>query len=170
MPGTTEDFDPDRIFSALSAHKVAFVVIGGIARVLHGSAQTTGDSDVLVARDEQNLNNLAAALADLDARLMVGHEVRAFRADSDRLRMGVNFSWMTTAGQVDTFGEAEGGFRYDDVVQNAVEVITAAGNRIKVASIDQLLEMKRRLVRPKDVRDVEELEQLKALSRQLNLD
>jgi hypothetical protein len=71
---------------------------------------------------------------------------------------------------VDTFGEAEGGFRYDDVVQNAVEVITAAGNRIKVASIDQLLEMKRRLVRPKDVRDVEELEQLKALSRQLNLD
>jgi hypothetical protein len=84
--------------------------------------------------------------------------------------MGVNFSWMTTAGQVDTFGEAEGGFRYDDVVQNAVEVITAAGNRIKVASIDQLLAMKRRLVRPKDVRDVEELEQLKALSRQLNLD
>lgn len=168
VPGRAEDFDPDRILSALCAHGVAFVVIGGIARVLHGSAQATGDSDVLVARDEENLIKLAAALGDLDARLMAGRDLLDFGPDLDRLRMGLNFSWMTTGGQVDTFGEVEDGFRYQDVVKDAVEVVTAAGNRIRVASIDQLLRMKRLLRRPKDVRDVEELEQLKALSRELD--
>lgn len=163
MPGRAEDFDPDRIFSALCAHGVAFVVIGGVARVLHGSAQATGDSDLLVARDDRNLKNLADALGDLDARLMAGREVLAFGADLDRLRMGLNFSWMTSGGQADTFGEVEDGVRYEDVVEGALEVITVGGNQVKVATIDQLLEMKRPLTRPKDVRDVEELEELKAL-------
>jgi len=132
--------------------------------VLHGSAQATGDSDVLIAREEENLGRLAAALTDLDARLMGGREVLAFGADLDRLRMGLNFSWMTIGGQVDTFGEVDGGFRYEDVIEDSAGVVTAAGNEIRVASIDQLLAMKRRLTRPKDVRDVEELEQLKALT------
>ena len=132
--------------------------------MLHGSAQATGDSDVLIAREEENLGRLAAALTDLDARLMGGREVLAFGADLDRLRMGLNFSWMTIGGQVDTFGEVDGGFRYEDVIEDSAGVVTAAGNEIRVASIDQLLAMKRRLTRPKDVRDVEELEQLKALT------
>jgi hypothetical protein len=163
VPGRPEDFDPDRIFGALCAHGVAFVVIGGIARVLHGSAQATGGSDVLVARDVANLKKLAAALGDLDARLMAGREALDFGADLDRLRRGLNFSWMTTAGQVDVFGEVEGGLRYPEVAKDAIEVVTAGGNVIRVASIDRLLDMKRRLTRPKDVRDVEELEQLKTL-------
>ena len=168
MSGRAEDFDPDRIFSALGARGVAFVVIGGIARVLHGSAQATGDSDVLVACDIDNLVKLTAALVDLDARLMAGSEVLDFGADIDRLRMGLNFSWMTSGGQVDTFGEVEGGFRYEDVIQDAIKAVTAAGNSIRVASIDTLLQMKRPLSRPKDVRDVEELEQLRVLDRELN--
>jgi hypothetical protein len=145
-------------------------VIGGVARILHGSAQATGDSDVLVARDAENLKNLAAALDHLEARLMAGHEVLAFGADLDRLRMGLNSSWMTRAGQLDTFGEVEGGVCYDEVIENAIEVVTAAGNRIKIASLEQLLEMKRHLRRPKDVRDMEELEQLKMLHAELDQD
>ena len=47
-------------------------------------------------------------------------------------------------------------------------MVTAAGNRIRTASIDQLLEMERPLRRPKDVCDVEERDHLKALGDELD--
>lgn len=70
-------FDPDRIFGALSAHGVQFVVIGGLAAAAHGVSRSTYDADVLIETSETNLAALERARS---ARCRIQHAAPA--ADS----------------------------------------------------------------------------------------
>lgn len=64
--------DADELFAYLDRHGVRYVLIGGLAAVLHGSPLLTSDADICPARDPDNLIRLAAALDDLDARIRAG--------------------------------------------------------------------------------------------------
>jgi hypothetical protein len=55
------------ILEALTRHRVDFIVVGGVAGVLHGSPLHTDDLDILYSLDEQNRERLLAALAELGA-------------------------------------------------------------------------------------------------------
>ena len=59
------DFDPARMLAALADRKVRFVLIGGMAAVLHGDVGVTVDLDVVPERSDENLQRLAQALRDL---------------------------------------------------------------------------------------------------------
>ena len=63
------EFDPTRLLRALVDGQVDFVVIGGVAAVLHGSARNTFDLDICFASDPSNLEALGATLVGLEARL-----------------------------------------------------------------------------------------------------
>lgn len=140
------------------------MVIGGIAGTLHGAARPTQDVDVLVGRDPDNLGRLALALRSLRASLRAGAEEPIdLSIDTDRLLMGMNFSWATSAGDVDTFGEVDGGFTYQTVLEGAWEAVTSGGTRILVVSLPQLMAMKRASARPKDQLALLELNELRAL-------
>src|SRR5258708_20453640 len=102
-------FDPDVGFRALVEKAVDFIVIGGIARVFHGSAYPTLDADIVVRRDRDNLRKLSVALNSIGAQLLAGSETLPVTPDLDRLWMGMNFSWGAQAGQGDTFVGWEGG-------------------------------------------------------------
>ncbi len=43
-----------RIIEVLAKKKVRFILIGGMAAVVHGSARATYDIDVVYARDSEN--------------------------------------------------------------------------------------------------------------------
>ena len=43
--------DPERLFAVLRGHRVDYVLIGGLAAVLHGSALVTNDADICPDRD-----------------------------------------------------------------------------------------------------------------------
>ena len=58
----------DLILSALERNRVSYVVIGGFARVVHGSAETTRGLDIVPSLREENLRRLGRVLDDLDAR------------------------------------------------------------------------------------------------------
>jgi hypothetical protein len=60
--------DFDRIFAALSAGKVRYLVVGGVAVVLHGHPCFTADLDLVVALDPDNARAAIAALATLGYR------------------------------------------------------------------------------------------------------
>ena len=62
-------FDPERIFEALADSHVRFVLIGGMAAILHGDAGVTMDIDISPANDTENLDRLAEALRGLRARI-----------------------------------------------------------------------------------------------------
>ena len=60
--------DPVRIFEALERHGVEYLTIGGVAVNAHGHLRNTRDVDVLIEWTAENMQRLAAALAELDAK------------------------------------------------------------------------------------------------------
>ena len=60
-------FDPYALFEALEGHRVSYVVIGGFARVVHGSGELTRGLDIVPSLREDNLRHLANVLEDLGA-------------------------------------------------------------------------------------------------------
>jgi hypothetical protein len=61
--------DPECLFTVLEGHSVDYVLVGGLAGVLHGSTVMTNDADVVPSRESENPRRLSAALVDLGARL-----------------------------------------------------------------------------------------------------
>ncbi len=61
--------DFERLLQALHTAGVKFVLGGGLAMVAHAAATLTGDVDVCYARDPENLERLAQALAPFHPRL-----------------------------------------------------------------------------------------------------
>src|SRR6266568_6324718 len=96
-------FDPLRILKTLERHGVRFVIIGGIAGRLWGSTTVTNDLDICYARDAENLNALALALAELKVRLRGTDRDLPFVADARSLKMGDQFTFSTIAGNFDIF-------------------------------------------------------------------
>ena len=58
----------EEIFACLDRHNVDYVLIGGLAAVLHGSPLPTLDADICPSREVDNLRRLASALEEMDAR------------------------------------------------------------------------------------------------------
>ena len=54
--------DLEKTVGMLTRNQIRFILIGGWAAALHGSARTTLDVDVVYARDRENVRNLATAL------------------------------------------------------------------------------------------------------------
>jgi len=92
---TEPAFDPLGALRTLSAHGVRFVLIGGYAAALRGSPMLTGDLDICFARDDANLEALAAALREggLQATLRDAPEDVPFRLDAATLKAGDHFTF-----------------------------------------------------------------------------
>ncbi|HEX6620937.1 MAG TPA: hypothetical protein VF024_14815 [Solirubrobacteraceae bacterium] len=61
-----------------------FVVIGGVAAILHGSARNTFDLDICFASDPGNREALGSTLVGLQAQLRGVAEPVAFTPDAGR--------------------------------------------------------------------------------------
>jgi predicted nucleotidyltransferase len=150
------EFDPGRILGLLTARGVDFVVIGGIAAVLHGSARATQDLDISFATDEPNLVALGKVLVELNARLRGVEDDVPFVADHDTLRRVENLTLETTAGDFDLLARPDGAPPYARLRQNADRYDIGAF-AVLVATVEDLLAMKRAAGRPKDLADIAEL-------------
>src|SRR5919197_24604 len=80
------EFRVDRLLRVLTAHGVDFVIVGGIAATLLGSARDTFDLDICPASDRANLDALGKALLELGARLRGVDESVPFILDGQTLR------------------------------------------------------------------------------------
>lgn len=156
--------DSTELLRRLTTRGVDFVVIGGIAAVLHGSARITQDLDVCFATDDGNLHALGGVLTDLGARLRgVGEDV-PFVADARTLRHVAVLTLVTELGALDVLTRPSGAPTYQRLRQRADRV--DLGNfTVLVTAIDDLLAMKRAAGRPKDLADIAELEAIARLRR-----
>jgi hypothetical protein len=150
------------LLGALHAHHVRFVLIGGLAMIAQGSDAITRDVDIYYARDPDNLTALAQALAPLHPRLRGADENLPFRWDARTLRSGLNFTLSTDAGAIDLLGEAAGAEPFEALWNRSSEM-ELFGVPVRVASVEQLIAMKRAAGRPKDQVHLLELERLRAL-------
>jgi len=144
------------LLELLDRHSVDFIVIGGIAGIVHGSAYPTFDFDVVYARDEQNLKRMAAALTELGVTLRGAPPDLPFQPDARALAAGCNFTFESEYGDFDILGEAAGMRDYATMRTDA-KLEDLWGFSVRVASVDDLIRMKRAAGRPKDKSMAEEL-------------
>lgn len=150
------------VVTALLQQGVRFVIVGGWAMRAHGSSFHNADLDLCCARDAENLLVLAEALAPLHPRLRGAPEGLRLALDARTLRSGANFTLVTDSGDLDLLGDAAGVESFEALWQRAVEM-ELFGVRVRVASLEDLIAMKRAAGRVKDQPHLLELERLRRL-------
>jgi hypothetical protein len=156
--------DPGAILRRLVERGVDFVVIGGIAAVLQGSARNTFDLDICFATDDVNLAALGDVLVALGARLKGVEEDIPFVLDRRMLRQVELLTLVTSSGELDVLSRPPGAPPYQELRRGA-DRYDLGGFNVSVASVDDLIAMKEAAGRPKDLLDIEELEAIKRLRR-----
>jgi predicted nucleotidyltransferase len=150
MPLDAEDsFDPVPVLEAFARGGIDFVVIGGVAGGVHGSAYGTYDVDLAYARDRGNLERIAEVLRNLDAHLRGAPADLPFQLDALSLEAGGNFTFATSMGSIDLLAYATGAPPYEELRRRAT-VIDIGGHPVRVASLDHLIAMKESTGRTKD--------------------
>ncbi len=151
--------DFERLVAALAEAEVEFVIVGGLAATVHGSARLTQDIDVVYGRSTGNIERLVSALSPLQPYLRGVPAGLPFDWSRSTIERGLNFTLTTTAGDIDLLGEITGGGRYEDLVAHAIE-LELFGYPCLTLDLPWLIRVKRAAGRPKDLEVIAELEAL----------
>ena len=153
----------EAVTKALNAAQVRYLVVGGVAVVLHGYLRTTGDLDLVIQLEHTNLSRALEALQSL------GFRPKAPVRFSDFANSETRQSWITTKGltvlslasprlpafEVDLFASEP--FDFDSVYARAADV-KLDHVAVRVIGLDDLIDLKLRVGRPQDTTDVAALQ------------
>jgi len=151
--------DYARLLRVLAESGTDFVLVGGIAAAVHGSARGTSDVDVVYARTPENISRLVSALAPLEPYLRGAPPGLPFTWDAATVSRGLNFTLTTTAGDLDVLGEITLGGTYEKLLP-FTELVEVFGIECRCLSLERLIAVKRAAGRPKDHESLAELEAL----------
>lgn len=136
---------------------VEFILIGGAAAAVHGSARLTLDIDIVYRRSSENIQRLVLALTPYRPYLRGVPPGLPFRWELATIQRGLNFTLTTDIGDLDLFGEIAGGGTFEDLLPHSV-TIQVFGVECRCLGLERLIEVKRAAGRPKDLEAVAELE------------
>ena len=147
--------DPERLVTTLAKHGVRYVLIGALAARMQGFPRVTADADVTPANDPANLQQLATALRELNARVYTEAvpEGLAFDCSAAMLSRATMWNLVTDAGRVDVSFQPAGTDGYDDLARGAVQY-DVFGTVLQVARLEDIVRSKEAANRPKDRQDV----------------
>src|SRR5687767_2473755 len=104
----------EKVVRLFNSSKIEYIVIGGWAAILHGSARTTSDSDFVYRRSTSNIEKLVNALQPFSPYLRGAPPGLPFKFDKATVRNGLNFTLTTDGlGDLDLLGEVAGGGNYE---------------------------------------------------------
>ncbi len=136
---------------------VDFVIVGGVAVVLQASPRFTRDLDICYATEQDNLLRLGGVLVDLGAMLRDIDEDLPFVPDARTLTRTQILTLSTGEGDIDLLVNPDGSPDYARLRSRA-DLMDLDGLTVAVASIEDLIAMKRAAGRPQDLLDLESLE------------
>src|SRR6266545_5261012 len=139
-------FDPHAVLQALERHRVTYIIIGGLGRVIHGSDELTNGLDIVPSTREENLHRLGLALEELNARRPDG-KVPVLERDLAKQPL---LELETDSGELNIVPEPAGTRGYDDLRRRAVREPLGHGLRPSVASVDDHARMLAALDREQD--------------------
>ena len=147
------------ILEGLSRAGVRFVVVGGVAASVHGSARVTLDLDICYDPDRDNVRRLADVLAGWHAYLRGVEPGLPFAMDERMLHNTPVMTLVTDHGSLDVMDRVLGVGAFDKVLEASIAA-SAGGTTFRVLDLPALLAAKRATGRRKDVDQIPELEAL----------
>lgn len=148
-------FDPERIVRVLGAHGVRYVLIGALGARLYGFPRVTADLDITPDTEPRNLERLAAALRELEARVYTESvpEGLTFDRSARALARGGVWNLVTAAGRLDIRFTPSGTRGFADLSASAEE-FEVFDTTILVASLADIIRSKSAADRPQDRQDL----------------
>jgi hypothetical protein len=150
-------FDPIGILSALDRHRVSYVLVGGLARVVQGAEEVTDGVDIVPSMRAENLRRLEEALGDLGATTVDGKQPVVGKEMRSPLEL------QTGRGELKVVPEPVGTRGYDDLRRAAAREPLGSGVRPSVASVGDLGRMLAALGRETDLGRLQSLRRLAEL-------
>ncbi len=154
------------IFRLLNDAEVRYIVVGGIATILHGYVRATADVDLVVDLHTEEAAKAIRTLsghgfkpqAPVDPMQFADTDQRARWVDEKNMEVFSLFHPDHPGLTVDLFARHPIPF---DLLWSRSIVMDLGGTRVRVCSIDDLIELKRLAGRPKDLVDIEKLSRIK---------
>ena len=162
MPGSSP-LDPELLFTTLARHQVRFVLIGALAARLQGFPRFTEDADITPARDSTNLQRLAAALRELEARIYTEQipEGLVFDCSAPMLARGDIWNLVTKAGRLDLAFKPSGTNGFEDLAPQAIRFeLYGQDQPLLAARLEDIIRSKEAANRPQDRQDVEVMREM----------
>lgn len=153
----------ERVISALNDAGVDYVIVGGIAVVLHGVDRLTADLDVVLDLERDAALKAMKCLQQLGYRPRPPVRMEEF-AESDRRQQWMETKNMRVFSLWDPHGElpvldlfVSYPLDFARLLDDSVEV-DIGGLRTRIASVEHLIEMKSGTRRDKDLQDIAALQ------------
>ena len=147
------------VLQTLTASQVNFILIGGVAAIVHGSSRLTFDVDVVYQRGRENIRRLVESLQPFSPYLRGAPPGLPFVWDERAVHLGLNFTLVTSLGDVDVLGEVAGGGTYEQLLPYS-SAAQAFGTKFQCVGLERLIQLKRAAGRPKDLEPIAELQAL----------
>lgn len=158
----------ERVFKELNKEKIKYLVVGGVAVNLHGYMRFTGDLDLLLLLEEDNLKKVDKVMRKMGYSERLPVSVMALQ-DKKQVK-----EWLKEKNLLaySFMPPKDSPLQIDIIIEESLKFEKMASNRvlkridsvsIPVVSIEDLIKMKRKANRQKDLMDLEALINLKKL-------
>ena len=160
----------EQVLAALNAAGVRYLVVGGVAVVLHGHLRTTADLDLVVSLEPSNARRAIDAVAALGYRARAPVPAERF-ADAAERAAWISEKELTVFS---LWSDRLPGLELDLFVREPFDFEQAWARRVTVSldtttatvvGLQDLLALKREAKRPLDLADVEALEAIARAGR-----
>ena len=149
-----------QILKRLHDHSVEFIVVGGMAAIMHGGTVVTRDVDVVAPLHLRNLEAIVAALWGLNPRFRFALKVIPLHELAKDLVGFKNLNLNTDLGVIDILGELPGVGPYESFAERAID-FDAGEFHLRLLDIDTLIAAKSVAGRPKDHAAIMELQAIR---------
>ena len=143
MPNQFDNFL--KVFKALDEHNVDYILIGGVAVILHGMERLTRDIDILVKMDIRNIDSLKLALSsifnDPSINEITYDDLEQYPVIRYCSEEGFCIDIIARLGEVASFNDVE------------YEMMNYEGVSLKISTPEALYKLKKNTVRPRDIAD-----------------
>ena len=143
-----ENFDPLGLLQTLDRHRVTYIVVGSLARIIQGADEMTNGVDIVPPMREENLRRLDLALEELGARRTDRKKLAPLQNDPSPEPV---LALSTDLGELKIVSQPEGTRGYDDLRRAATREYLGQGVRSSIASVGDLARMISALGREDDI-------------------
>lgn len=157
--------DVDLLLELFERHNIRYVLIGGMAMIAQGCSHLTFDIDFAIARSKENVAHIVEALRPYTPRPKGLDPALPFFWDETSVGNSSVLVLETTIGGVDLLTEPSGVDSFEGLYERAT-TLSIGGHDVKVASLLDLLNMKKAADRPKDRLHIMEIEALIRMLRE----